>query len=103
MNEGIQSTTTESKAIGPASALFGIPVSIFIWDGTRSSIAEIDPKHQAHVVGDVLHFRGKRGNASTCKGGWLLFFAGEISDFGHKMPNASALACEPPAPEDTTT
>lgn len=71
-----------------AATLFGIPLSIFIWDGTKPSLAEIEPKHQAHVVGDVLHFRGKRGNASICKGGWLLFFAGEISDFGYKMPNA---------------
>jgi hypothetical protein len=71
-----------------AATLFGIPVSIFIWDGTKQGVAEIDQKHQAHIVGDLLHFRGKTGNASVCKGGWLLFFAGEISDFGYKMPNA---------------
>ena len=71
-----------------AATLFGIPVSLFIWDGTKLSLLAIDQKHQAHIVGDVLHFRGKRGNASICKGGWLLFFAGEISDFGYKMPNA---------------
>jgi hypothetical protein len=75
-----------SNGLG-AATLFGIPVSIFIWDGTKPSLTEIGQKHQAHVVGDVLHFRGKRGNASICKGGWMLFFAGEISDFGYEMPD----------------
>lgn len=95
-------STPDVGAVGiESTALFGIPVTLFVWDGTEThastALANVkDWKVKPCQGSHVLFITTARTNASLSRGGWVLMLGNEIHAYGHRLPNAKM---EQPRPQ----
>jgi len=72
------------------SALSGVVVTLFVWDGTllhaQKNLPMLEWVSVSAPPHSLLRFPCRVGNGSIPAGGWILLFGGHIADYGFPLP-----------------